>query len=119
MKSAPKKRTSVARKTHMPKVVVSRCCSSVANCSRNARAAESNKAKFLLHALVIVCRPRHLRGHFKIVLGRRGGRFPFQARGPPGIRGRRFTVTPGPQQIQKRHDVADAEYGRAGSGKHV
>src|SRR5690242_14626848 len=104
--SPPKNKTSVARKIHMPAVLVSRCCSGVPYCSRSIRPCEElDKPEFLLHCFVVIRLASHDRSHFEIVLGGRGSSLPFQPGCAPRIRSRYFPVMPGPCQIAKRQHV--------------
>src|ERR1700722_15181058 len=96
--------TSVARKTHMPRLAASRCCSGSAKwCSRaglwpsawTAAAAWSVTPSLpfrreVAHLFVVVSFPGHDRLFVEIDRGRGRLRLPFESGGVPGIvRGRR------------------------------
>src|SRR5579875_1208494 len=120
----PKNMISVSRKTHIPSVEDSNCCSlsskwclsAVEACEATLRSVSAN-----FHLLGIIVRPLgHHRRHVKIESRRRrGGLLPFQSLGLPRILRRSLAFAPSPAQINQRQQVADAQNRGARGGKHV
>src|SRR3954447_24316955 len=104
---APKSIISVMMKTHMPSVALSRCCSGVANCSRNDKLVGSAKVQFLPLRFEVVGLPGDHRCFFKVVGDGRRGCLPFQAGGAPGIVWSGPPVLPRPDEIDQRDDIAN------------
>src|ERR1700719_2162328 len=113
--------TSVTRKTHMPSVDDSNCCSLSSKwcCSSGSCAASavslSAKIHLLLFAGVIVRGFCHHWLTFKVVGRRRRGRLlPLQPLRVPRILRRARPFAPGPRQVDHRQQVPYRENGRAG-----
>src|ERR1043166_510241 len=117
---------SVTRKTHIPSVEDSSCCSVSSKwcfnpgaCSRAVTSLSAN-LHLLLLAGVIVGGLVHHRRHVEIKGRRRRRRLlPFQALSAPRVLRRLRSVTPRPSEIDHRYQVAYAQNRGAGSRHHV
>src|SRR5690348_13883625 len=113
----PKNMTSVARNTHMPSSLASRCCSASSNWCATCAAAGS--ATDDLRPGVVVRRARDDGRPLEVVAPRRRRRLPFEAGRAPRVRRRRLAVAQRPQEIRHREQVAEPEDRRAGRREHV
>src|SRR5271168_3592627 len=114
---------SVTRKTHMPRLSASRCWSMSSNWCLNpggcAACAAMSDTGASSDIRVVVSVFSHYWNLLEIFRGRRRRRFPFQTFRAPGIRSGDGAVANGPEQIDQRNQVADAENGSAGGRHHV
>src|SRR5437588_1946660 len=113
MNMAPKKRTSVARKVHIPSVAASFCCGIASNCSCSAAWTSAMDHLLLSFGRVLIRRMINDRNFLEIMLSRRRGRLPFETGRVPGIGGRALAVFERPDEIDQGQDVADAQDGSA------
>src|SRR5579884_2851 len=116
------------RKTHMPMVEASRCCSrSEKWCCKPSTwwgttistSRSANRDLLLVQFVVVVGLPGYDGGLFKIVSRRRGGGLPLQASGVPGIVAGDLAVAQRPEEVDHGQDIADGENAGAGGRKHV
>src|SRR5215469_9095207 len=103
----------------MPKLLASYCCTSSWNWWRRAgrRATRGLLAAVsdmrLLRLGVAVGFFADDGGLLEIIGGRRGGCFPLEALGAPGIRTGDRSVADGPKQIYEGNEITDSEDGGA------
>src|SRR5579863_3630602 len=110
----PKNMTSVMRKTHIPRVEASFCCSAVSNCSRRASVSTWASANFdhLPHyGAVIVGFVGHHRDLVEVVNRRRRGRLPLKTGSAPWVRSGDLPEPQGPDEINHGNDVAHGQHG--------
>src|SRR5277367_5859957 len=137
----PKNMISVSRKSHMPKAVASRCCSTVSkwwrryagcawSCSgpacsagRAAIAWLSNGRHLVLgfvrEPIVIVGLVVDDRRLDEVLGERRGLGLPLESSSLPRIRPGDRSILQRPGHVQHRHKVADPEHGRPGGGEDI
>src|SRR5215472_16003900 len=110
----PKNITSVPRNTHTPFHDASCCCAKSSNwCACTISLLDTGRLRKgidFLGFLFVSVRPfSYNRRNFEIVCWRRRRRFPFEAARTPGIGARDRPVTQGPNEIEKRQNIADGE----------
>src|SRR5579864_2262014 len=113
----PKKRISVARKSHIPRVEASFCCSTSSNWWRSAKEWLANL--HLLEDRIIVGFVSHHGSNVEVLRRRRRGGLPFETGSVPGISGSEFAVPHRPDEVDGGDEVADGEHRGSGSGQHV
>src|SRR5580765_4330417 len=112
MNIPPKKRTSVARKVHMPSVEASDCWAISSNCSAKGTLGSDMLGLrfFFFYLLSVMVRPaRYHRNFVKIMLGRRRRRLPLKTGGVPRICWLFLSIFQRPKQINDRQQVADSQ----------
>src|SRR5579872_7017561 len=113
----PKNNTSVARKSHMPKVDASFCCSTSSNWWRSARLWLAN-----LHFLpnrIVVGIVSNDRGDVEIFGWRRRCGLPLEAGCAPRVVRGELAVAHGPDEVNSRDDITYSKYRGACCRKHV
>src|SRR5581483_1606946 len=120
----PKNMISVIRKTHMPIMEASFCCSGVAkwccsveSCVTTAGGLSLNGG--LLQFVVVIGFPGHDGCFVEVIRGGRRFNRPFQSRRSPWIGGCGFPVPHGPQQVDHRQQIANRQHGCTGCRQHV
>src|ERR1700722_12722340 len=131
MNRPPKNMISVSRKSHMPKLAVSRCWSTVtkwwrryAGCASSCSSWGSacpgaiawlSNGRYLvlgvvLQPVIVVCLVIHDWYIDKVLCQRRRLNLPFQASRLPGVTARDLTVLERPGHIEHRQQITDAKY---------
>src|SRR5215471_4306291 len=117
---------SVSRKTHMPKVEASFCCSisskwctSAGWCGCSAVVVWLSNNGVLLIGSVMVRLFGDYRGFMEIVRGRRRSSLPLQPGGAPRIVAGDGAIFQGPGQVNRRQDESHRQDGCSGAGEHV
>src|SRR5436309_5818924 len=106
---APKNKTSVARKAHMPSVAASLCCASVAYW-KPARASAMVRLRLRPPFLVVaIGGPDNDRDRLEILGRRRRASQPFEPGRIPGIGGGAASLEQGPAEIEDWKRIADRE----------
>src|SRR5690242_7455898 len=97
----PKNRISVTRKTHMPNVDASFCCSTLSNWWRSARVWLANL--HLLENRVVVRLVVDHRSDIEVFGRRRRSGLPLQAGRVPRVIRRQLSIAQGPDEIDRRN----------------
>src|SRR5690349_12632707 len=104
----PKNKISVARKSHIPNVDASFCCSASPNWWRSASEWLANR--HLLDNRIVVSFVCHDRGDVEIFGWRRRGRLPFETWSAPRISRGDGAVAKRPDEINRGYQVPDREH---------
>src|SRR5437867_381076 len=113
----PKNRISVTRKTHMPNVDASFCCSTLSNWWRSAKVWLAN-LHLLKNGVVIRLVVDH-RSDIEVFRRRRRSRLPLEAARFPRVIRRQLSVAQRPDQVHGRNQISDGKHRCAGGRKHV
>src|SRR5271169_157408 len=103
----PKNRISVARKSHIPSVEASFCCSTSPNWWRSAKEWLANL--HLLENRIIVSFVRNDGSDVEVLGRRRRSGLPFETGCVPGIVGGEFSVAHRPDEVDGGYEIAHCE----------